>query len=73
MKPEDYSLSDLIKEYDELDQVAKTEYIKGVCVSLVIAYDPYQNLSMKDTIDKVFNDTDIYCEGYLDYMVTGSD
>ena len=73
MKPEDYSLGDLIKEYEGFDQTTKTDYIKGVCISLVTAYDPYQTLSMKDTIDKVFNDTEIYCEGYLDYIISGSD
>ena len=72
MKPEEYSLGDLIKEYDKLDQPLKFEYIKGVCVSLVTAYDLSQSLDIRDTINKVFKDTEIYCEGYLDYIISGS-
>ena len=79
MKPEDYSLGDLIKEYDVLDQTLKVEYIKGVCTSLVTAYDMSQSLDVsknpdiRDSINNVFKDTEIYCEGYLDYILSGSD
>ena len=51
---------------------AKVEYIKGVCVSLVKAYNIYQINSTSETIDKVLKDTEIYCEGYLDYVKSGS-
>ena len=78
MKPEEYSLGDLIKEYDKLDQPLKVEYIKGVCTSLVTAYDMSyvldvsKNSDIRDTINNVFTDTEIYCEGYLDYIISGS-
>ena len=72
MKPEDYSLTDMIKDYDKLDKSAKVDYIKGVCVSLVKAYNISQSNGTKETIDKVFKDTEIYCEGYLDYVRSGS-
>ena len=72
MKPKDYNLNKLIKEYDGLDKTSKIEYIKGVCVSLVKAYDISQSLDNKKVIDNVFKDTEIYCEGYLDYIISGS-
>ena len=72
MKPEDYSLPDMIKDYDKLDKPAKVEYIKGVWVSLVKAYNIYQINSTSETIDKVLKDTEIYCVGYLDYVKSGS-
>jgi hypothetical protein len=78
MKPNEYSLDNLMKEYDELDQTLKVEYIKGVCASLVTAYNMSQSLDVsknsdiRDTINNVFNDTEIYCEEYLDYIISGS-
>ncbi|MBW2985632.1 hypothetical protein KY313_03180 [Candidatus Woesearchaeota archaeon] len=73
MKPEDYSLTDLIKEYDGLDTSSRRDYINSVCISLFAAYDFSNDSEIRDTINDVFNDTEIYCEGYLGYITIGYD
>ena len=73
MKIENYKLNDLIKEYDELKPIQKKEYIMGVCNSLVKYYELINSSSKKEAIWDAFKETEIFCEDYVDNVISGSD
>jgi len=66
MNPEDYNLTKLTEDLEDLDSIEKSDYLKGVCSSLLLAYDLKYDLNVRDTFWKIFNDTSIFCEGYID-------
>jgi hypothetical protein len=67
-----YKLTDLIKEYDELEPLEKKEYISGICVSLVRLYETVYSSSKEEAVWDVFKDTEIFCEDYIYNVVSGS-
>ena len=66
MNIKDYDLGNLVSEMRNLEKIQRKEYIRGICNSLFVSYSQEYNLDRKQTVDFVYNMTEIYCEDYLD-------
>lgn len=65
MRIENYTLTELTNDIEDLDSIARKEFISGVCSSLVDAYQDKYDLNQKQALWLVFDLTEIYCEEYL--------